>query len=340
VSTAHRSPETAHRVWQELMRVERIGIVGHTYPDGDAISSMLALAQLLDMQEKTVQLFSRHPVPEYLRFLPGLDRIDVTASMSHALDALVFIECTDPERTGIAGLQQTRHWINIDHHACNRLFAHINWVDPAAPCVGAMIYQLATVGGLQPPTTFYTYIYVSLMTDTGNFQYNLHPRVFALAYDLVRRGVPAEWIHREVYGRYPVRKWRLLARVLDTLEQSEDGRIAWITATADMLRELGAQYEDLDGFVDYPLRTRDVEVAIFFKEVAPNRFRVSLRCHEPWNLLPLAQQFGGGGHRKAVAFPMTGTLADVKARVLESVRAYLHNADVYVSDYPELAYSR
>ena len=340
MSREHRASATAHEVWQELMQAQRIGIVGHTYPDGDAISSMLALSQLLEMHRKTVRLFSRHPVPEYLQFLPGIDRIQVTSSISQPLDTLVFIECTDPERTGLAGLHRTDRWINIDHHACNHLFAHTNWVDPQAPCVGAMIYRLSEVSGLRPPTTFYTYIYVSLMTDTGNFQYNLQPHVFELAYTLVRRGVPAEWIHREVYGRYPVRKWRLLARVLDTLEQSEDGKIAWIIATTDMLRELDARYEDLDGFVDYPLRTRDVEIAIFFKEIAPNRFRVSLRCHEPWNLLPLAQQFGGGGHRKAVAFPMTGTLADVKARVLASVRAYLQDANAYPSDRPELVYSR
>jgi len=315
--------DTLRQIWQRLMEADRIGVCSHAYPDGDAIGSQLALAELLWTQGKEVTLLNRHSVPEHLRFLRGWEAIRAVESVPPGLDVLVFIECTDPRRPDLAGVEQCPLWVNIDHHACNTRYAHLNWVAPEAPCVGTMLYELQQRLELPAPPAFYEDVYVALISDTANFQYNLRPDTFRWAYELVRRGVPAEELTRRVFGQYPERRWRLLRLVLDTLQLSMDGRIALMAVTQSMLQAVDARYEDTEGFVDYALKTRGVQVAALLKEVEPGHFRVSLRANGRIDLLPLARRFGGGGHARAAALVLRGSLEEVRAQVLTALEGLL-----------------
>lgn len=314
------------QVWSRLIEAERIGICSHARPDGDAIGSQLALADLLWAQKKTVFLWNRHGVPETFQFLPGAAAVQSVERIPTDVDVLVFIECADPARAEINGWQRCSFLINIDHHVCNTYYADLNWVEPDAPCVGTMLYRMQQTLNLPASSAFYTTVYVALMTDTGNFQYNLKPETFRYAYELVARGAPAEVLVRQVYGTYPERRLRLLRMVLDTLQRTPDGRIAWIVVTRAMMEAVGAQYEDTEGFVDLPLKIRGVEVAVFFKEIEPGHFRISLRSNAQWDLLPFALRMGGGGHAKAAAFVMKGTLPEVQAQVIAEVQSFLLQA--------------
>jgi phosphoesterase RecJ-like protein len=166
-------------------------------------------------------------------------------------------------------------------------------------------------------------VYVALISDTANFQYNLRPDTFRWAYELVRRGVPAEELTRRVFGQYPERRWRLLRLVLDTLQLSMDGRIALMAVTQSMFQAVDARYEDTEGFVDYALKIQGVQVAALLKEVEPGHFRVSLRANGRIDLLPLARRFGGGGHARAAALVLRGSLEEVRAQVLTALEGLL-----------------
>ncbi len=318
--------DTMRRIWQRLMEADRIGICSHAYPDGDAIGSQLALAELLWAQGKGVTLMNRHSVPENLRFLKGWEAIQVVESVPAGLDVLVFIECTEPRRADLTGGERCPLWVNIDHHACNTRYAHLNWVAPEAPCVGTMLYELRQRLDLPVTPAFYEDVYVALISDTANFQYNLRPDTFRWAYELVQRGVPAEDLVRRVFGQYPERRWRLLRMVLDTLQLRMDGQIALMAVTQSMLRTVDACYEDTEGFVDYALKTRGVQVAALLKEVEPGHFRVSLRANGRVDLLPLAQRLGGGGHARAAAVVLRGPLEAVQAQVLAALEGLLTDA--------------
>ncbi|MCR4397017.1 MAG: DHHA1 domain-containing protein, partial [Candidatus Saccharicenans sp.] len=51
---------------------------------------------------------------------------------------------------------------------------------------------------------------------------------------------------------------------------------------------------------------KGVEMVIFFKEVEPGVFRVSLRSKGPANSALVAESFGGGGHQHAAGFTVRG----------------------------------
>ena len=52
-------------------RADKIVIVSHVSPDGDAIGSSLGLYHFLDSQEKTVNVIVPNAFPDFLRWMPG-----------------------------------------------------------------------------------------------------------------------------------------------------------------------------------------------------------------------------------------------------------------------------
>lgn len=52
-------------------RADKIVIVSHVSPDGDAIGSSLGLAHFLDSQDKTVNVIVPNVFPDFLKWMPG-----------------------------------------------------------------------------------------------------------------------------------------------------------------------------------------------------------------------------------------------------------------------------
>jgi phosphoesterase RecJ-like protein len=122
-----------------------------------------------------------------------------------------------------------------------------------------------------------------------------------------------------VYDNNPPEKFRLLTRVLETLEFFWNGRISTMWVSQDMIREVNALSEYTENFVDFARSIEGVEVAAFFSEITADYYRVSLRSKGRINVERVARMFGGGGHYNAAACKVEGPLNDVKSRIVQSI---------------------
>ena len=100
---------------------------------------------------------------------------------------------------------------------------------------------------------------------------------------------------------------------------SPRGDVASVTVTLEMYGRTGATAELTDGFVNYPRSIRGVEVAIFFRELEPNLFKVGFRSKGKINVSALAELFGGGGHHNAAGCNVSGSIAEIRKNVLSRV---------------------
>jgi len=91
--------------------------------------------------------------------------------------------------------------------------------------------------------------------------------------------------------------------------------------THEQMERAGAREEDCEGLVNYALSIGDVQVAIFFREMPNQHWRVSLRSKGEVNVSVVAEHFGGGGHKCASGCSVEGPLATAVARVIERLRA-------------------
>ncbi len=312
------------RIVEELKPGRSFLISTHQNPEGDAIGSVLALGLILKGMGKDVRVLTQDPVPETLLFLPGADEV-VHEAPAARFDILFALDCGDKERLGEEfGTVIGGKVINIDHHVSNTRFGEINLVDPLASSASEIIYDLLRAIPFPLTRDIAENIYTGILTDTGSFHYsNTSPQAFAAARACLVAGVDPWRVAEQVYDTQRIERLRLLSRVLDTLDISEDGRVSTVLVTRKMLEETGATVAMTEDFINFPRSVKGTEVAVLFREVHPQKYRVSLRSRREVDVARIAAAFQGGGHPHASGCTVEGTLGEVKDKILKAVKEAL-----------------
>jgi phosphoesterase RecJ-like protein len=317
--SATTTPELARIV--EAIRAGREFLVSsHARPDGDAVGSSMAMAYALRSLGKRARVVFKDPVPEPLAALPGVAEIELADRVDQAADAAIIMECGNLARTGVTGLERSM-LINIDHHPGNDNFGQLNWFDASAAACGEMVYELIVALGVPLSIEIATHIYVTILTDTGSFHYSsISPRTFGICRAALEAGVDPVQISRQVYDSNRIGRLKLLGSMLSTMQIDQSGRIAVLYLDDDMLREAGGTYDDTEGLINEPLTVKDIQAVVFFKRIAADEFRISLRSKGEVNIGAVAKSHGGGGHKNAAGCTVRGQYTDLRAEFIGQVQ--------------------
>lgn len=313
-----------------IRQADNFVLMTHLHPDGDALGSLFALADILEGMGKKVFRYLEDPVTHLYDFLPGchLGQTDLAALQAFVAAAqgniaAISLDCGDCDRLG----REKRELLNlhpflvIDHHHGHREFGDYRWLDSHRSSTGEMVYKLAMELNVTLSYTAAFNIYVAISTDTGSFRYeNTSHRTLLIAAELVKCGVRPEEVAGYVYDNFTLQRLRLMEQVLASLELLASDQLAFIMVTNKMLADCGAMPEDTEGFINYPRALRTVKVAAFLKEMREGGVSVSLRAKGGCDVAEVAAGFGGGGHRNAAGFrfPDKG-MQEVRKLVLEAL---------------------
>lgn len=309
------------QVLQHITEGRHFLVTSHTRPDGDAIGSTLALAQILRKMGKKAEIILGDSVPIIYRPLPHAETIIHASHVNGNFDAAIILECDSVLRTRLQGLEE-HFLINIDHHETSKPFADVNWIDPSACAVAEMVFRLALAAGVKITPEIATCLYTAVLTDTGAFCFSpTSACTFELAKVLVEHGADPARIAQNVYFSSPTSKMRLLGAALSNLHR--EGVVTWMTVTRQDMDRCGALEEDCEGLVNYALGIAGVEVAVFFRETVGDRVRISIRSKGAVDVAAIAQKFGGGGHECASGFSLAGPLEAAEKKVLAELRSIL-----------------
>lgn len=321
MATTEVSIEMAsHQVAERIRAGRNFLITGHRNPDGDALGSGIALQGLIRKMGKQARVVVRDGFAKPLYNIPGAKEVTISDSLPAdypaAYDAAFAMECPEVERCGFPILPGPV--VNIDHHLGNTMYGQINYLDVDAPSVGEMILQLNRHHLKLPlDRDIATAMYVSLGTDTGFFRYhNTTLRTFEAAEELVRAGVvPGDvslWINESV-TRGSV---KLLGLCLNTIQLTDDGKIATLELPTRFFHEAGATPEDTEGIVNYGRMIDGVLVSALLKEGDDSSTRVSLRAKPGVDVQAIAAMFGGGGHKAASGCTIPLPMPEAKKKLL------------------------
>lgn len=307
---------------EEFRSTPRFIVTSHAQPDGDAIGSALAMAELLEQLGSSAEVIFSGPLPPNYCTLPGVEHIRIAASAGTGDTPAILLECDGIARTGLEGLEG-RRLVNIDHHVSGKNFAAINWIDEDACAVAAMVYRIARAAETTITPEMASCLYAAILSDTGSFSYSSTTAdTFSMARDLVESGANPGQIARDLYSSNPVSKVRLLGAALSNMQC--DGQVAWSWVTHNDMHRTGAGPEDSEGVVNYLIGIAGVESAVFIRELpATNQFRLSIRSKGKVDVARIAESFGGGGHRSASGCTLEGPLDTVIDRILTQLRTGL-----------------
>lgn len=315
------SNKAVDRIVEILAGRDRVLVVTHVYPDGDALGSQLALGNILESMGKEVYFYSEQRVSHLYDFMPGCERLATTLPELGPIDAVIALDCGDRFRLGreMDRLLQVSPFIVIDHHVGHKEFGDIRWVEGGRSSTAEMVYDLAMAIGADVSAETAYCLYAAIVSDTGSFKYDsTTAHTFRVAAELVAKGVDPSDVAEKLFDNYTRNRLALLEVVLSTLELHNDGQIAIISATRQMFSDTGAAQEDTEDIINYPRALSSVKVAAFIKETPDGQIAVSLRAKGACDVAEIALEFGGGGHRNAAGFRQVGgNAAEVRAELLK-----------------------
>lgn len=313
-------------------------IVGHTNPDGDAIGSSLALAEVLTARGHKVTCALPNNYPYYLRWIPDSEHIiiyrnDDEHCTEKALDEADVIVCADMNALTRADAlgeavskNSTAKRVLIDHHLYPAEGFDIVFSHPESSSTAFLMYSIivALYGKEAITAKIATQLYVGIMTDTGNFAFsNLTPELFEAVAALSATGINIPQIYNNVYNSFTEGRAKLFGYTINRkMKTLLGGRVAYMSLTEEEMRRYWFQQGDNEGFVNYPLTIKKMKMSAMF--TAQTGFiRVSLRSRGDVDVDTFARRyFNGGGHKNAAGGKSFVSMDETIAHYINSVKEY------------------
>ena len=315
-------PEDLHKATILLERSSRPLLISHPRPDGDTIGSALALRLALMELGKTPIIACEHPLGQNLAYLPGAKYFVYDVHEGVDIDLVVAVDMSDLSRTGVIYKDSWRNHLPllvIDHHTTNKAFGDVNLVDPFAAATAMLMVDLITALGVQVKDDIATCLLVGLLTDTRGLRtQSTTPSVLRVVSELIEAGGNYIGVMQRTLDSIPYLQMRAWGMALDRLKL--DKGLAWTTFPVNVKDKL-----DIDDFYDLDLgnllsRVAEANLIAAFIEMRDNTIKVSMRARPGYNVADIAMKLGGGGHKLAAGFTMTGPLDAVLKRVLPNLR--------------------
>jgi phosphoesterase RecJ-like protein len=313
----------------ELRGAESVIISTHAGPDGDAVGSMLGMAQLLKtLGKKLIKCVMADPVPDTYSLLPGAEHIVSHASESIAdtYDLAILLDAGNPERAGDAEevLSLGKRLLIIDHHLDEGPHGAMGIIDSSYAATGEIVAELFAAAEVPLTRDAATCLYVAQVTDTGSYRYsNTSARSHAIASRLHDAGIDASGLCEAIFERMRKPEFALLRMALERMEFRDGGRVAFTMVTEQDVAAIGARKEDLNNIANYARNIEGVEVGILFKGIGPEETKVSMRSRDGFDAAGFLRDFGGGGHAAAAGATINQDVIATRDMLLKALTAKL-----------------
>ena len=303
-----------------LIEHDNIEILTHDNPDGDTVGSAYALCMALQDLGKNTRVLTPCAVPVKFRaFGEKIKAQDFTAEYVVSVDVAALSLLGSLEKNYAEHID-----LCIDHHGSNSVPAESTYLDPSAAAVGEMMFEIIKNLGVEMTKEIASAIYLAVSTDTGCFRYsNTTSRTLRICAELLELGVENGEINYMIFDQKSREKVLLERRVYETLTYFCGGKGAMIAITNDMLHELGTDDSETEGLASIPRQIEGVLIGMTIREKEDGCFKISVRTNGKVNACNFCMKFGGGGHPAAAGCTVSGTLEEVKEKLIKAAEEFL-----------------
>lgn len=310
-----------------LNKYEKIVILTHVSPDGDAIGSSLGLYHYLNDAGNTVNVIVPNSFPDFLRWIPGakeiIDYEKYPEFAEKLIDEAELIFCLDfniPKRAHQVGplVEKAKgKKVLIDHHPEPSDFCDVMISYPQISSTSELIFRLICRMGDFEAMSYEsaTAIYTGMMTDTGAFTYNSNSaEIYYIIGELLKKGINKDQIYSNVYHNYSEDRYRMLGFTLsEKMKIYPEYNSALIWLTNEEQNRFNVKKGDTEGFANLPLNIKGIIFSVFIRE-DNEMIKISFRSQGDFPSNKFAAQcYNGGGHLNAAGGEFYGTMEEAIA---------------------------
>lgn len=304
----------------EFSQANRILIISHIRPDGDAIGSTLGLGLALQAEGKHVQMSLADGVPKEFHFL------EASKTIKHQpeglFDMIVAVDCSGLDRIGNILENYPAPTLNIDHHISNLNFAKLNLVDHQSAATAQMLANYLPEWGLTISKPVAEALLTGLITDTIGFRTpNVSPETMRTAANLIEAGADISDLYQKALinrSYASIRYWKHGLRSLQL-----DNGVIWATLTLEDREKADYPGNGDADLINLLSSIEEADIAVTFIEQKDEETKISWRAKPGHDVSQVAAQFGGGGHTLAAGATLQGRVEAIQEQVLEATHALL-----------------
>jgi bifunctional oligoribonuclease and PAP phosphatase NrnA len=309
---------------------QRFVLVCHIRPDCDALGSEMAMAAILRQLGKDVVLVNDFAVPPNLAFLDPQREIkqigkDISVEGLADREVLIVLDTSAWAQLGKMGdviRSTSAKKLVIDHHVSEDDLGAEVFKNTSAEATGRLVVEAADALGVALTPEIARPAYAALATDTGWFRFSSTTAdTLRLAGRLVDAGASPAQLYKQLYEADTLARLQLIGRTLARTCTEFNGRLIYTWIEKADFEAVGALPSDSEDVINMTLTAGGTEVAIILVEQTSGKFKVSFRSRNELDCSRLAEQFGGGGHKRAAGATLDGPLDAAKTKVLDAVRA-------------------
>lgn len=304
---------------------EEFIVVGHVSPDGDCISSQMAMNALFLKLGKTVHLANAGPFERSEITHLRADFLNHIDEELHARNPIVVVvDCSAPERLGhlakeIEGLTT----VVLDHHSSGEQFGTYRYIVPRSVSTTLIIMQLYRTLDIEITEEIAEHLFFGFATDSGFFRFinAYRGETLRMAADLVDLGVSPNMMNDRMTGGKNLSYVKYLGKLIDRSESHFDGKLMTSTSCLADNETYVTSDKPSDALYSMLLSIKGVEVVLFFKQISSQVTEVGFRASHQSHIDvgALAESFGGGGHKKAAGATIPHPIEQVRTMLLEAV---------------------
>jgi phosphoesterase RecJ-like protein len=326
--------DSPQKLKKALKNSQKIAIVTHWSPDGDAMGSSLGLYHFLTALGKKASVIVPNAYPDFLHWLPGNRQVlifeEQEAKCTRLLNQADLIFTLDfnsykrLEKLGTVLQATSAPKVLIDHHQEPERYASYYFHDVKACSTCELIYEFIAALGQKKliDKKIAACLYTGLMTDTGSFRYpSVTHKTHLILSELLKTGIVPSEIHSAVYDNYSLNRLKLLGFALNEKLRLISGYpVAYFTLTEKELARFDFQKGDTEGLVNYPFSIKGIRVCALFNE-SEGGVKISFRSKGKIDMNTFARKyFNGGGHVNAAGGKSHEGLAATERKFVELVK--------------------
>jgi phosphoesterase RecJ-like protein len=303
-----------------LRNANRILLITHITPDGDAIGGLLALGQMLQGMGKDVTLTCSDDVPGRFAYLPGY--ADIAHQADGQFDLVASVDCSDLRRVGC--IYRADEWrdipfLNIDHHVTNTYFGTHNWVGPEYVATSEMVLDLCDRLGAPLNADIARCLLYGILADTQGLRTdNVTPALLSKVMRLMQFGAPLADIMDQIFNRRPFKLLHAWEKTLETIQL--EGGVIWACLTRQARMEAEWLDTDLQGMSNFLLTVEEAKLSAVLVERDDGQVEVGMRARAPFDVAQVALALQGGGHPQAAGCVLNGPLDQAIQRVVSLLK--------------------
>lgn len=304
-----------------IIKAKKILLVTHLKPDGDALSSLCAMADLMEELKKDYTLFTKDIPPVQYHFLPYFDKI--TSDYNHlnfpSYDLIITLDSGQLSRTGLSeeinNKSEKQFVIEIDHHPKIHDYADLEIRFTEASATAEILYYFFKANNIKINKKTANCILTGILTDTGNLLYeNTSKDTVKIASEMLTRGAKFPLILENTSRNKSLSAMKIWGQIMKNLKLNKEYNFAYSALSYDQIKNSDATDEEMEGVAGFLSNLNGVKGLLFLREVKPGIIKGSLRSTYPKiDISKLANYLGGGGHPRASGFTMQGRIIEEKS---------------------------